>query len=208
MYDSPNYPTGAEEADEFVAAARHGTLLACAPDGFPQATIVPFARDDDTIRVHLVGADPTCAALRANPSASFLVSEFLAWTPHDWVEPDNAARATLHFRAVLFSGTATVSDDPEDVASVLRLLLDRYEPEGTYDPITPADQRYGSRITRLAAVTLRVTAVQRKFKLGPYGPPELTRSVAGRLRERGLPLDAYAADVMTRVLDAREARRD
>ena len=207
MYDSPNYPTGVEESDEFVAQARHGTLLACAPGGFPQATIVPFVLAGDRIHVHLVAGEPTCEALVASPAASFLVSEFLAWTPHHWVEPDNAARATLHFRAVLFSGTARVSTAPEDVAAVLRMLLERYEPGASYEPITPEHAGYGSRIKRLAAVELTVEAVQRKFKLGPYGPPELTRSVAGRLRERALPGDAYAAEVMEHVLDRRQSGR-
>lgn len=199
MYRSAHYPTDARAAAAFVESAAHGTLIAAPPGGHPQVTLLPFVHDGQSIEVHCVQDDPTFAALLANPKVSFVVSDFLAFTPHDWVDPTNAARGTLHFRAVAFEGVAEVSTDPEDVAATLTRLLDRYEPGAQFRPVVD-DEFYGPRLRRLAAVRIRVIDTQAKFKLGPYGPDQVKRDVAARLRSRGLAGDERAASVIEESL--------
>ena len=117
MFASSNYPPDQQAADEFVAQMRHGTLIACAPGGHPQVSILPFVRGGGYIELHCVQGDPTLEAVRANPLVTFFVSDFLAWSPHDWVDPVDAGKATLHFRAGAFECQAEdVSTDPEAVA--------------------------------------------------------------------------------------------
>lgn len=199
MYDSERYQTEDALAEEFVAGQRHGTLIATAPDGFPQASILPFVKTGGQIELHCVQQDPTFAALQANPRATFLVSDFLAFTPHDWVDPQNGSNGTLNFRAVLFECTAQLSTDPAQVAGALARLLAAYEPGASYIPIEDGDY-YGSRLRRLATVRLTVHRSQAKFKVAPAGPPELKRRIAAHLRERGEPNDARAADVIESYL--------
>src|SRR3981081_3336422 len=102
MFASSNYPPDQAVADRFVAEMRHGTLIACSADGYPQVSILPFVKTDEVIELHCVQGDPTFDALRANPRVTFFVSDFLAWSPHNWVSEQDAGRATLHFRAVGF----------------------------------------------------------------------------------------------------------
>ena len=199
MFDSPNYPSDPAAVDAFVAGAQSGLLVATPPGGFPQATPLPFLRRDGVIELHGVQADPTVQAAMANPKVSFAVGDFLAFTPHDWVDADNAARATLNYRLVVLEGVVEVSTDPGDVAAVLRRLLESYEPGARYRPIADGDF-YGPRLRRLVAMRLSVQGVRSKFKTGPYGPEALKRSVADRLRGRGLPTDARAADVIESYL--------
>ena len=196
MYPSPRYPPSPEEAEAFVAGQRHGTLIATAPDGHPQISILPFVKRGDQIEIHCVQADPTFAALRANPKATFLVSDFLAFSPHHWVDPVDGGRATLHFRAVAYECEARISTDPADVAGALSRLLATYEPDAEYDPLRDGE-RYGSRLRRLAAVQLTVVRTHAKFKVGPAGPPEdVKERVIRGLRARGEPGDARAADLI------------
>lgn len=200
MYESPLYPTSDADADAFVAGQRHGTLIATHPDGHPQTSILPFVREGDRIEVHCVRADSTFEALCANPRVTFLVSDFLAWSPHNWLSADDAARATLHFRAVAFECEATWSTAPADVAAALARLLAAYEPGASYTPIDAADRMYAARIERLAAVSLRIVARQQKFKTGPGSGIDAKREVARRLRDRAEPGDARAADVIEQYL--------
>src|ERR687885_2386075 len=139
MYRSPRYPTSSEEAEAFVAAQRHGTLIATAPDGFPQVSILPFVKRGDEIELHCVQADPTFAAVQANPKVTFFVSDFLAFSPHDWVDDRDGGRATLHFQAVAYECEATTSTDPADVAAALRDLLERLEPNAEYETMRGGD---------------------------------------------------------------------
>src|SRR5215211_2903304 len=108
MYKSPRYPISAAAVDAFVAGQRHGTLIATPPNGHPQVSLLPFVKQGELIELHCVQADPTFAAVQANPRVTFLVSDFLPFSPHHWVDPVDGGRATLHFRAVVFECEASV----------------------------------------------------------------------------------------------------
>jgi predicted FMN-binding regulatory protein PaiB len=200
VFDSANYPTDPAQVESFVREQRHGTLVATPPDGFPSVSILPFVKTGDVIELHCVQADPTFDALRRNPRVTFLVSDYLTWTPHDFVDERDAGRATLHFRAVAYECEATWSTEPADVAAALARLLAAYEPDGDYEPLQDGDF-YGSRLRRLAALRLRVRATRAKFKVGPAVPAERKREVARRIRARGRREDARAADVIEASLE-------
>lgn len=199
MFPSPNYPVDPVEAEAFVQRQRQGQLIATAPDGHPSVSILPFVKRGDRIALHCVRADPTFKALRANPRVTFFVADFLAFTPHDWVDPENAGRATLHFQAVEYHCEATWSTEPEDVAAALRELMAVYEPGTAFRPLVD-DDYYGQRLRRLVAVQLRVLAMQAKFKTGPAGTVEEKLSVIAGLRRRAEPGDRRAADVIAAAM--------
>ena len=203
MFASSNYPPDQEAADRFVAEMRHGTLIACPPEGYPQVSILPFVKTDDIIELHCVQADPTFDAVRANARVTFFVSDFLAWSPHNWVDERDAGRATLHFRAVAFECDAeSISTDPKDVAGALSRLVRAYEPNAAYEPIEMGDF-YGARLRRLATMRLRVVRSHIKFKTGPAGTAATKQKVADRLRDRDRAGDARAADVIEAYLQER-----
>ena len=81
------------------------------------------------------------------------------------------------------------------MAGALSRLLAAYEPDASYRPLRD-DDFYGPRLRMLATLQLRVVRSQAKFKLGPAGPVDVKREVARRLRERDLPGDGRAADVI------------
>ena len=199
MYRSPKYPSSQDQVNEFVAAMRHGTIVAIPPGGFPQVSILPFVKTGEEIELHFVQRDPTFAALQANPRCTFFVSDFLAFTPHYFVDPADAGMATLHFRAVAFECEARfISTEPADVAGALRRLLAHHEPGADYVP--PAvDERYSPRLAMLGTARLSIVNVQSKFKVG-LGEPAVRQAVADQLRERSEPGDERAADVIEEYL--------
>jgi hypothetical protein len=200
MFASSNYPTDPALAEAFVARQRHGTLVATPPSGFPRVSILPFVKTGDLIELHCVQADPTFEAVTANPRVTFVVSDYLTWTPHHFVDERDGGRATLHFRAVAYECEAEWSTDPAHVAGALARLLAAYEPEGGYEPVQDGNL-YGGRLRRLAALRLQVRSQQAKFKVGPAVPDARKREVVARLRGRGLPEDSRAADVIEASLE-------
>src|SRR5205823_750508 len=154
MYRSPKYPTPPDLAEEFVQSMRHGTIIAAPADGFPQVSILPFVKTGEEIELHFVQLDPTFQALQADPRCTFLVSDFLAFTPHHFVDPDDAGRATLHFRAVAYECEARfISSEPADVAGALSRLLAHPEPSARGS--APARQAPGPSTTRACAWPIR-----------------------------------------------------
>src|SRR3982751_6046053 len=121
MFDSRKYRLEDEAViGEFVRRQRHATLMAAAPGAAPQASILPFVfLDERTVELHCVQADATFAAAQANPHVSLLISDFLAYTPHHWIDPVDASQSTLQFEAVLLQGVATLSTEPAEVAAAL-----------------------------------------------------------------------------------------
>jgi transcriptional regulator len=200
MYRSAKYPNDPAAVAAFVAGQRYGTLIATPPGGHPQISILPFIHEGETIELHCVQEDPTFAAVQANPRVTFLVSDFLAFSRHDWVNPEDAGRATLNFRAVAFSCEATTSTEPTDVAAALAKLLAAYEPGADYVPIRAEHPLYGPRIERLAAVHLRIVHTEAKFKVGPASPVEVKQRVVDGLRQRGEPGDERAAEIIAATL--------
>jgi transcriptional regulator len=195
VYPSSSYPTDPELVERFVAEQRHGTLIATPPGGHPRVSILPFVKSGQVIEMHCVRADPTFAAVQANPRVTFLVSDFLAFTPHDFVDPRDAGRATLNFRAAAYECDASWSTEPADVAAALGRLLAAYEPGAGYEPLADG-AFYGGRLARLAVLRLTVVGGQAKFKVGPAVPAAKKREIAARLRARGLAGDPRAADVI------------
>lgn len=180
---------------------RQGTVIAVSAEGFPQASILPFVKTGEEIELHFVQADSTFSALQANPRCTFLISDFLAFTPHNFVDPIDAGRATLHFRAVIYECEARfVSTDPEDVAGALRRLLERQEPGVHYEPVT-VGERYRARLGMLGTARLAILRTQSKFKVGPADTDAVKRSVADQLRARSEPGDARAADVIEAYIE-------
>jgi predicted FMN-binding regulatory protein PaiB len=200
MYRSPKYLTSPDQVEEFVASMRQGTIISVAPSGFPQVSILPFVKSGDEIELHFVQLDPTFQALQENPRCSFLVSDFLAFTPHHFVDPVDGGRATLHFRAVAYECEAhSVSTAPEDVAGALRRLLAHHEPGASYEPMGVNDF-YGPRLQMLGTARLKIMATHAKFKVGPAAEPAVKQAVADRLRERAEPGDERAAEVIETYL--------
>jgi hypothetical protein len=196
MFASSNYPPDLVAAERFAAEMRHGTLIACRADGYPQVSILPFVKTGDAIELHCVQADPTFEAVKSTPRVTFFVSDFLAWSPHNWVDEQDAGRATLHFRAVAFEcDVEKVSTDPGDVAAALSRLLSAYEPGASYEPLRMGEF-YGPRLRRLATIRLRVVCSHIKFKTGPAGSRESKQRIADRLRERGEGGDLRAAEII------------
>ncbi|HEY8812282.1 MAG TPA: FMN-binding negative transcriptional regulator [Candidatus Dormibacteraeota bacterium] len=195
MYRSPKYLTQPDQVEEFVASMLHGTIVATPHGGYPQVSILPFVKTGDEIELHFVQRDTTFEALQGNPRCTFLVSDFLAFTPHSFVDPMDGGMATLHFRAVVYECEARfISTRPEDVAGALSRLLAHHEPDGGYAPMG-VNERYGARLAMLGTARLSIVAVQAKFKVG-LGEAAVRQAVADQLRERSEPGDARAADVI------------
>ncbi len=193
------------ETDRFVNAQELGRLVTIGDDGVPHIGLYPFVYDGDTVDLHLVRRDEQIADLQARPRCLFEVDEVLAVIPSYWVHEEYAGSATAYHRTVMFECTATVVEDPAAVAAQQVRLLARYQPEGGYRALDPADPLYKSALAQLAAVRLTITERRAKFKLGQNRPADARRQVIAELRKRGRPHDARAAEALEWTIEGQGA---
>jgi len=96
---------------------------------------------------------------------------------------------TTYYGAVQLIGEVQVTDDPEQIAEILRTQLADVEPEsGLQDPSVHLKQFKAIRGLRLT-----IDDVRAKFKFGGNADVEHRSAVAARLRDRNGPGDVAAA---------------
>ncbi len=125
--------------------------------------------------------------------------EIVAEIPSYWTDPERACPATTFFLSVQAHGVIEVLEDLEQRAAVLQGLMERYQPEGGYAPITATDPRYLPSIRNLLILAVRPTRVEGKSKLGQNRKPAQITKLAEQLWERGAPTDPRAIEL---ILDA------
>jgi len=137
----------------------------------------------------------------ALPGAEAVVSahETIATIPSYFVDPRRACPATTWYRSVQVRGRFETIDDPWERAEVLRLLMDRFQPEGGYVPITPEDPLYRNAIRGLLLLRLRTREVVGRMKIGGNrSAAERSRILEGLWR-RGDPGDVEAVGEVLRL---------
>lgn len=195
-YDAPE-----EAVDRFVREAPMGRLVTVGADGAPHIGLYPFAIDAGAIELHLNKNDEQLVDLRSNVRCLFEVDEVLAVIPSYWVHPENAVMATAYHRTVVFECTATTSADRDALAERQNRIMERYQPEGGYRPVSTTDPMYEGMVAMLEAVTLEVVARRAKFKLAQNRTAEARARIIDELRSRGGPTDGRAADALQWTLD-------
>jgi predicted FMN-binding regulatory protein PaiB len=84
--------------------------------------------------------------------------------------------------------------------SILQNMLDLYQPEKGYEPLSSESATYASSFQMLSIVRLSPKRVRTKWKLGQNRSTEVRRRVASELRRRGQPNDARTADEIERTI--------
>jgi predicted FMN-binding regulatory protein PaiB len=186
----------AAEVTRFVDTQALGRLVTVGVDGMPHLGLYPFVHEPGSFDLHLVRADELIVDLEARPRCVFEVDEVLGVIPSYWVSQEYGGAATAYHRTVIFECRASVIKDPAAVAAQQLRLLARYQPEGGFRAVRPADPLYRSALEQLAAVRLTVERTRVKFKLAQNRPPETRRRIVAALRQRGRPGDAQAADAL------------
>ena len=192
------------EIDRFVEGQELCRLVTLGPDGTPHLGLYPFVYEGATLDLHLVRVDEQVQDLTSRPRCLVEVDEILGVIPSYWVHPQYAGSATAYHRTVIFECNAAVVEDPVAVAAQQRRLLARYQPEGGYTALDPADPLYRGALETLAAVRLEITRCRAKFKLGQNRPAETRQRLIGELRRRGRPNDGRAADALAWTIDVQK----
>jgi nitroimidazol reductase NimA-like FMN-containing flavoprotein (pyridoxamine 5'-phosphate oxidase superfamily) len=176
--------------------ARWGTLGLKTPDGHPLLVPLSFVRNQGRIYFHSAPAGEKLAAVKNSPEASFLVVEPLAKIPSFIFDPSDAGAGLLFFKSVLLYGRIGLVADLARKAEVLQALVEKYQPEGRFEPITPASPTYKPMVKGLAILEMTVERSSGKFSLGQGLEPGARGSVMKFLEERGGPDDRRTLEAL------------
>lgn len=185
----------------FVESNAFGHLIAAGRDrDVPVVVPTQFVLDESTLWLHLAKPNPIWSALAENPHVVLSIAGDWAFVPSAWkaIDDEDPRRGvpTTYYAAVQLIGTATVLDEADDVASVLRRQLADQQPD--VDAIDPAD--HGAMLRGIRGVRVDVLEVRAKFKYGGNVDDAHKRAVIDRLDARAGAGDRVAAQAVARRL--------
>src|ERR1043165_8838008 len=140
----------------FVTSQELGRLVTVNATGQPHIGLYPFLFLGATLEIHLHRDDEQLADLRANGKCAFEVDEIHGTIPSHWVHPTNAMFATAYHRTVIFECDAEISEDHAVLGAQQQRLMDRYQPDGGFKPVSAEHAMYRGPFKQIAALTLTV----------------------------------------------------
>ena len=118
----------------------------------------------------------------------------LANIPSYFIDPERACPATTYYQSVQARGMLVEVTDLEEKAAVVEALMQKYQPEGKYEPLSPTSPLYKKALKGLLVYGVRVEAISGKVQSGQRRKgEELTRILEG-LWKRGGAQDLEAID--------------
>ena len=177
-----------EEMEEVLRTADVGYLAFNGPDGWPRITALNFLYDGRVLW-HGAASGERHECLKKDPRATFSAVSLQVYLPSYLLSEENATSATSAFKSVHVRGRCRTIEDPEEKCSFLNQLMQKYQPEGRFKKITPADPLYGKVLKATVVYALTVEEISGKFKFGQNKSKEDRQKIARFLKERGTPLD-------------------
>jgi transcriptional regulator len=189
-----------DEWVEFVRAQGFGHLVAAGRDrDVPVVVPTQFAiASPQEVVLHLARPNPIWSALAENPAVVLSVAGDWSYIPAEWKaigdEDPRLGVPTTYYAAVQLIANATVIDDDEGKAAILRAQLNITEPgSGAADPL-----EHGRRLNSIRGLRLAVRDVRAKFKYGGNVDDAHRAEVVRRLTARDGPGDAAAVQHLRR----------
>jgi transcriptional regulator len=144
-------------------------------------THTPMLISDDSsiLTGHLARANPQWRSWPDNPSVKALFHG-----PHAYISPryyqSDFNVPTWNYAAVSVTGSIEIVDDRDAAFGIIRDLVARFEgPSGW--KLDPTDERYMKLLDAVVCFSIRVEAIEAKFKMNQNKTGDDRRSVVGHL---------------------------
>jgi len=166
-----------------------GYLALVTADGFPRSVALNFVSSGKTIYFHGALAGEKFDILSSDIPVGFTMARELSYIPSHWTGPDFACPATQLYKSVEIKGHCSVVSDREEKAMGLQILMQKYQPEGIYRPITTQEKIYRKAMSQTGVFRIEAVSWTGKSRLFQEKPPVFREKIISLLKERGQPLD-------------------
>lgn len=169
-------------------------LATTTPEGAPVLRALDAAVLEDGVYFHgaRAGEKARCLGRPAVVSAEEVVAHVPSWM----VDPRWACPASTLYRSVQVHGTLVEVEDLATKARALTALMERWQPEGRYEPMTADHPHYRGQLQGTLVLRVGFDRVDGKDKLLQNRKPEEIAKVLEGLWERGAPGDAAAIEAI------------
>lgn len=193
------YVMEAAQARALLARAPHVVVAASREEGPPLVRVMHAAIWEDHLVMH--GAPAGEKLAWGEQPVTLQAQEVLADIPSTFTHPERACPATTLYLSAQVEGVLRRVEDLDARAAALQALMERFQPQGGYAPITATDRRYRAAVRGLEVWALPLDGVRGKAKLGQSWPDARFTKIIEALWRRGAPGDARAVALACEASD-------
>lgn len=193
-------PDEAAEFDLIARTAPVGYVGIVTPDGYPRVVPMNFAVAGQTVYLHGEKHGELFEAFNRGDKVTFSMDLAYSILPSHWTSKINACATTMLYKSALVKGRVVVIEDLDERIRGLQVMMEKYQPEGGYTPMTADEGTYRGILKATAVyridpddVTVRVNFRQKKSR-------KYNRMLVQRLEERAEGTDLATAREIRRML--------
>ena len=177
---------------EFLSSQQTGRISSIDENGFPQIIPMNFVFINDAVYMHSHIRGEKLDNIRRNQKVGFEVDKSLEFLPSYFSDPTDASLADTLYISVVMKGNASIVLDKEEKTIALNGLMEKYQPEGGYEPIKPdMDVLKGVEVIKIVPESLRG-----KYKIGQNMDMKSRMELAKQILERNSPTAKETLDIM------------
>ncbi len=181
-----------EKIKEFLQKEHVGRISSIDGDGFPQIIPMNFVLLDDFIYMHSHIKGEKLDNISKNNKVGFEADRELEFLPSYFEDPQDASLADTLYISVVVKGLGSLVDDREEKTLALNGLMEKYQPEGQYEPIR-ADMQV---LDHVAVIKIVPQILHGKYKIGQNVNPEKRMVLAQKILKRNSPTAGQTLKVM------------
>ena len=151
-----------EKIIEFLSSEQTGRIASIDDNGFPQIIPMNFVFINDAVYIHSHIRGEKLDNIKRNQKVGFEVDKSLEFLPSYFSDPADASLADTLYISVVIKGNASIVSDKEEKTNALNGLMEKYQPEGGYEPINP-DMDV---LKEVEVIKIIPEALRGKYKIG------------------------------------------
>ncbi|MFQ5475789.1 MAG: pyridoxamine 5'-phosphate oxidase family protein [Nitrosopumilus sp.] len=181
-----------EKITEFLNQEHVGRISSIDENGFPQIIPMNFVFLNDSIYMHSHVKGEKLDNVSQNNKVGFEVDRELEFLPSYFSDPHNASLADTLYISVVIKGVASFVSDREEKTLALNGLMEKYQPEGQYDPLS-SDMKVLDTVT---VIKVTSQSIHGKYKIGQNLNPADRLDLAQKILKRNSPSAQQTLKIM------------
>jgi nitroimidazol reductase NimA-like FMN-containing flavoprotein (pyridoxamine 5'-phosphate oxidase superfamily) len=188
-----------EEFDAITGASEVGYLGIIDAEGWPRVVPVNFVAVEGVVYFHGAKAGEKYTLFRAGPRVTFSVDVPYSIIPSYWFDDADGCNVSAFYKSVHIRGRGSLVEDVEEKAGALQRMMEKYQPEGGYAPITDV-ALYEKDLRRTAVFRIDPEQISMKVKFGQNLRRKVRERLIAKLEERAEGMDIVTAEEIRKTL--------
>jgi len=181
-----------EKIKEFLNEEHVGRISSIDENGFPQIIPMNFVFLNDAIYMHSHVKGEKLDNISRNNKVGFEVDRELEFLPSYFEDPQDASLADTLYISVVIKGIGSFVTDRKEKTLALNGLMEKYQPEGQYDPIK-SDMQVLDAVT---VIKINPQTIHGKYKIGQNMNPTDRMDLAEKILKRDSPSAKQTLKIM------------